>query len=49
MKITLKLPGGGCLIYEKKPMSEDARFELMMALLFSGFLLFMLLMFWILK
>lgn len=49
MKITLKLPGGGELKYEKKPMSEQARetlwhgFILICSLGFFGYL------FWIFR
>lgn len=48
MKFTLKLPGGGYLKYEKKPMSEEARESMWCGMLFLcsiGALLFMLWMF----
>lgn len=49
MKITLKLPGGGELRYEKKPMSDDARYTMQLASAFFGFLLFMLVMCWMFR
>lgn len=49
MKITVKLPGGGWIRYERKPMSEDAAFNFSMALGLVGFMCFMLLMIWILR
>lgn len=49
MKITIRLPGGGWIRYEKKPMSEDAAFHFSMALGLIGFMCFMLLLIWILR
>lgn len=49
MKITLKLPGGGELRYEKKPMSEDEKYTMLLAGSFFGFLAFMLFLIWMLR
>lgn len=48
MKLTVKLPGGGYIQYEKKPMSEEARAAMWGGMLFLcsiGALLVMLWMF----
>lgn len=49
MKITVKLPGGGWIRYERKPMSDAAAFNFSMALGLIGFMSFMLLMIWMLR
>lgn len=49
MRIVVKLPGGGWIKYEKKPMSAEAREDLFGSLCFLGYMGFMLLVFWILR
>lgn len=49
MKITLKLPGGGELHFEKKPMSEDEKYTMLAAGSLVCFLAFMLLLIWMLR
>lgn len=49
MKITLKLPGGGVLKYEKKPMSEQARADLWHGLIFLCVMGFFAYVFWIFR
>lgn len=49
MKIDLKLPGGGELHIEKEPMSEDARFSIVITVIILGVLAFFLGMFLILR
>jgi len=45
LKIDLKIPGGGELHFEKRPMSDDVRFELLIGLILAGVLVFFLAMF----
>ncbi len=40
MKIDLKIPGGWELHYEKAPMSDEARFNLMIGMIVAGVLVF---------
>lgn len=49
MKITLKLPGGGQLKYEKRPMSEQARQDLLTGLITISGLGFFAYLFWIFR
>lgn len=49
MKITLKLPGGGELKYEKKPMSEQARQDLLTGLITISTFGFFGYLFWIFR
>lgn len=49
MKLTVKLPGGGWIRFEKKPMSEDAAFTLTIALCLIGFAVFLMLPIWMLR
>lgn len=49
MKITLKLPNGSELTYEKEPMSEEARADLLGGLTLLCFLGFLLVMFWMFR
>lgn len=49
MKITLKLPGGGYLKYEKKPMSEEAREDMFSGLMFICIIGAVLVAFWMFR
>lgn len=49
MKITVRLPGGGWIRYEKKPMSQDARADFFGALMLFGMVGFMLILILILR
>lgn len=49
MKIDIDLPWGGKLHYEREPMSEDARFNLHMGVIFVIFVLIMAATIWILR
>lgn len=47
MRFTLKIPGGGYLRYEKKPMSEDAREDILYTLVLLSFIAFLGFLFWV--
>lgn len=49
MKLVIKLPGGGWIKYEKKPMSDEARSDLMGGLMFLCFIGAMLIFFWMFR
>lgn len=49
MKITLKFPGGGELHYEKAPMSEQARKDLLSGLTLICFIGAFLIFFWMFR
>lgn len=49
MKLTLKLPDGSRLTFEKKPMSESARESLWMSIMFLSAFGIMPLMIWLLR
>lgn len=49
MKLTLKLPGGRYLEFEKKPMGENARMDILLATMSLSAIISIPLMIWILR
>lgn len=49
MKLTLKIPGGGYLEFEKKPMSKEARERLLDAVMFITLMAGILFPLWLLR